>query len=196
MSSNRIVQLATPTSNDEAATKEYVDAIDTKIDNIPSVIDTKINTLPIVIPITVSISVPRKQAYIYVTGINLNIILDDSRQVVVVFNYHPFVKQIEKEVTGGRGVINKLRLIITVHHTQQIGEINLHGIIAVMRGYTTDSINNGGKLTTAPLPGETQTRAALTAARNERVMLVRQWRAYDSVFTSGQLSPGHNILLG
>jgi hypothetical protein len=86
MNSSSILDLPSPTSDNEATTKEHVDATSTKV-----------NSIPIVIPITASINVARRITQILITGVNLNIALSTIDKWLLYFTIIPVLNKLEKK---------------------------------------------------------------------------------------------------
>ena len=115
MQSNKITNLGQPTDDNDAATKLYV--------------DTNKYSGPKILSINIDEIIPGIGAEILISDIDLGI-SDESRLTIndvhLIFNYHPFVKQISRSIRE-----NKLNLTINVEHSSDIGQFNLNGIIIV-----------------------------------------------------------------
>ena len=164
-----IVNVPEPVNPGDAATKGYVDSR-TQAQTITE------NTAPVIIPILIDTALNKKEARIKITSIELNITVNDLRQIVLIF-YHPYIKQIEK-VLFTRITSSALDLTLTVKHSERIERILINGLVVVLRNY--DSVNNGGRTTILNPPAEETLRTRILQEEVNRALVTRQWGAYDS----------------
>ena len=108
------------------------------------------------IPIFINTAVNIRRARVVLTGINLNTVLTNANQVMLLFNYHPYVKQIEKTVTG-----NKLDIRITLEHIETIYGFTLGGLIIIFKDSEENTFTAGGllsvRMSQSDIPTTTET---------------------------------------
>jgi hypothetical protein len=159
-----ITNLGEPSAAQDAATKYYVDHSLRTFD----VTNQILQVVPRIIPIAIDRTINRKHALVLVSDIELNV---NTGQVVLIFNYHPYVKQIEKVLANA-----KLTITITLEHTAQIGRFILGGIVMIQ-----ETVNSGGTVSDQPSEAETRIRRELQQLEDNRALLSRQWAAMDTV---------------
>ena len=123
-----IINVALPIAGEDVANKDYVDyQVITKgvAEHILKII-----------PIFVNKPINKRDAVVHINNINLGLRLQNEAQVSLLFNYHPYVIQISKVITGSSGAgssANKLNISITLNHSTIINTFAISGFVVVTR---------------------------------------------------------------